>query len=180
MPGRIIASARRGFWVMRRRDWLLVAAGIIAGTALILTLLIAQIDAYRARSLAASQAQSQASIVADQRAAQTRRIDSLSLALDEAREQIRAQAATMGRQEQAIDDLATQVQHLGGRPVETSVAPAPAATKPTTRPQASPTTAPTTPKPSSTPTPAPTPAPKPTTRGGVIPYVCDLLAAICR
>lgn len=171
---RMRRSGRRAFAVMRRRDWLLVTAACTAALLLFTTLLVAQLDAYRARSQAAAQAHAQASIVADQRAAQSRRIDLLSTQLDDTREQLRAQATLVGRQEQAIRDLSAQVDAMGGEPVTSSVAAHRDATRtarPTTAPTGPPATRtkrPSTPK-RATPTTGPTatpprqPQPAPTT-----------------
>lgn len=191
---RFATSGQRAFEVMRRRDWLVVMAAFVTAMLLFSVLLVAQLDAYRARSQAAEQAQAQASIVADQRAAQSRRIDGLSRQLADAQEELRVQAVVVGRQEQAVRDLAVQVAQMGGQPVATKVAPDRTATraphptatpstsaparssgakpKPAPRPTSSPKPAPSTAKP------APVPEPVPDPQGGLLTPVCDLLPLI--
>jgi len=190
---RFATSGQRAFEVMRRRDWLVVMAAFVTAMLLFSVLLVAQLDAYRARSQAAEQAQAQASIVADQRAAQSRRIDGLSRQLADAQEELRVQAVVVGRQEQAVRDLAVQVAQMGGQPVATRVAPERTATR-TPHPTTAPTTAParsskpaskpspratSSPKPApSTAKPAPVPEPVPDPQGGLLTPVCDLLPLI--
>lgn len=148
----------------------LAAVAVTTGVgALINAASTGQHEADRARD----QAQAQASIVADQRAAQSRRIDLLRAEVDELHETVREQAALIGRQEQAIRDLAAQVQHGGQEPVVTSVAPRRTATRTPTsgtkpNPRATPTTAPQ--------PPVVRPAPAKSTDDGLI---CSLLVLVC-
>jgi TolA-binding protein len=126
---------------------LLVFVGAVVVTTALGTLINAASEGQHAADRARDQAQSQASIVADQRAAQSRRIDQLTEQVAGLQEQARDQAALIGRQEQAIRDLATQVSSGGQDPVATAVAPrrqgtrtpAPTSgTKPTTKPTTAP------------------------------------------
>lgn len=158
---------------------LLVFVGSVALTTGLGTLINAASEGQRAADRARDQAQAQASIVADQRAAQSRRIDILRDQVDELRERLATQATLVGRQEQAIRDLAAQVSHGGQQPVVTSVAPRRTTSrtaKPSTKPDATqPTTAPATAsKPAPVVRPAPTPAPS--TDDGLI---CSILVLVC-
>lgn len=184
-----MTTARRG---VRR---LVLYAGVFVGAVLVTTWLVGLVTAAdageRAANRAAAQAQAQARITTDQRQAYTRRVDLLTGQVGDARTQLEAQAKVLGRQEQAIRDLAAQVQALGGRPVATAV------TSPRTRPTPAPTTAPApvtstpgsnSPRPStsrpsphpstSRPSPQPTPQPPPDT-GGLLTPVCTLLRIDC-
>lgn len=154
---------------------LLVFVGSVALTTGIGSLINAASEGQHAADRARDQAQAQASIVADQRAAQTRRIDHLTEQIRDLQAQAETQATVIGRQEQAIRDLAAQVKRSGQKPVVTSVSPrrtatrtARSSTKPATKPTAAPTTAP---RPS-----AVRPAPASSTDDGLI---CSLLVLIC-
>jgi TolA-binding protein len=129
-----------------------------------------QREADRARD----QAQAQSSIVADQRAAQSRRIDALTEQVRTLEQQAREQAVLIGRQEQAIRDLATQVRRAGQDPVATAVAP---------RRQGARTPAPTSgTKPTTTPTTAPRQqaAARPsTTTSGDDGLICSIVILVC-
>lgn len=153
---------------LRWREWgVLALAGVLAVGAGILGYVV--VDAANARQEAAIQAQAQRDQAIDARKAQTRRIDQLTEQVDGLRDVVEGQARTIGRQEQAIRDLATQVQHTGQRPVVTSVAPRPSASR---TPAPKPGT-----KPTSTPRPSPRPTnPTPDDNPGL---VCRVLIIIC-
>lgn len=173
---------------VRRRTLVLTALVFVASFAVAVaigTLITAATSGQREADRARDQAQAQASIVADQRAAQSRRIDLLRAEVDELHETARQQAALIGQQEQAIRDLSTQVAHGGQRPVTTAVAPkrdttrtpAPTSgTRPTTRSSARTTQPTTAPEPQPRPPAAERPAPATSSSPGL---VCGLLPIIC-
>lgn len=179
---RIARSGRDALSVLHGRDVLLIVTAVIIATLLAVALLVAQVDAARARSQSVDQAQAQRDQAIDARQAQTRRIDQLTEQVDDLHETARQQAALIGRQEQAIRDLAEQVAHGGQDPVVTAVAPrrtgsrtpAPASgSKPTTTRSSARTTQPTTaPRPPA----VARPAPAKSTDDGLI---CSLLVLIC-
>lgn len=173
-----------------RRHWVTYAAVFAASvllTSWVASLMVAADNGQRAADRARDQARAQASIVADQRAAQSRRIDALSRELARTRAQVSSQAKVVGRQEQAIRDLAAQVDQLGGDPVTSSVT-KPRATKtqrPTSTSAASTSSrsnGQSTSKPratqAATPKPQPAPAPDPHDSGGLLTPVCNVLPLI--
>ena len=178
---RLARSGRAALSVLHGRDVLLIVTAVIVATLLAVALLVAQVDAARTRSQSVDQAQAQRDQAIDARQAQTRRIDQLTEQVDELHETAREQAVLIGRQEQAIRDLAAQVSHGGQSPVVTSVAPRRTATRTPTPTSETKPTARTT-KPTTAPTTAPKPpavvrpAPAKSTDDGLI---CGLLPIIC-
>lgn len=187
---RVALHARRGAL------YVLVFAAAAAITLWIVGLVAAAGAGQRAADRAERQAAAQARIVLDQRAATDRRVDLLTRQIDDTRAELAGQGRTVGRQEQAIRDLAAQVRALGGRPVAEAVAgstspggptspsgpssgsrsPRPAgsatpAPRPSPRPSPRPTTRP------STSTPRPTTPPPPAPTGGGL--ACTLLPILC-
>lgn len=135
IPGRL----RR----LAARDWLILFGAIVAAIVVGVASYVV-VDAARVRSQTTQQAQAQRDQAIDARKAQTRRIDQLTEQLQALETRARAQASLVGRQEQAIRDLAEQVSRGGQEPVATAVSPrrtstrtpAPSAgTKPTTAPK---------------------------------------------